>query len=82
MLISALFVGLGFGFSAYHFFVSPAVVREAYRLGVDSAAKDLKDFMASLEPDFRTDLEHEMQNFSYNRRIARLIAGSRQSGKK
>jgi hypothetical protein len=79
MLISALFVGLCLGFSAYHLFVARYILQQGMSIGMQYAAKDLLEFMHSLESNDKAYLEDLMQNFSYNRKLRESLARVRQS---
>lgn len=80
MLISALFVGLCLGFSAYHLFVARYILQQGMSIGMQYAAADLQDFLQSLEPDVRKMYEEDMQNYAYNRKLKAMM--SRLKGKK
>lgn len=73
MLISALFVGLCLGFSAYHLFVARYILQQGMEIGMKYAAADLTDFLQSLEPDVRKMYEEDMQNYAYNRKLKAMM---------
>lgn len=68
----ALFVGLAFGMTGYHIFLLPYFVHRAAKLGIIVAAKELRGWLSSLEPDFRGEVEWSMQSYNFDRLVARL----------
>lgn len=73
MLISALFVGLCLGFSAYHLFIARYILQQGMTIGMQYAAADLQDFLQSLEPEVRKMYEEDMQNYAYNRKLKTMM---------
>lgn len=74
MLISALFVGLIFGFTAYHYFVAPYVLAQGLKRGHDIAAVQLRAWLQSLPAAFKETVEQDMARYNSDAALTRLLA--------
>lgn len=79
MLITALFVGLCLGFSAYHLFIARYILQQGMTIGMKYAAADLLEFMQWLEESDKAYLQDKMQDFSYQRKLKAALGRQKAS---
>lgn len=61
MLLSALFVGLVFGFTAYHYFVAPYVLKRGLEFGMRKSTLELQYWLSRLPQGLREQVEANMK---------------------
>lgn len=79
MLLTALFVGLCLGFSAYHLFIARYILQQGMSIGMKYAAADLLEFMEYLEPNDKIYMQERMQDFSYQRKLKAALGRQNKS---
>lgn len=78
MTLTALFVGLVFGFVLYHLWVAPYILRQGVRHGMLLAAVELKTWLASVPEGLKDQIELSMAEYNMDKQ---LRAALRQIGR-
>lgn len=73
MTLTAFFVGLCFGFTGYHFFVAPYVLKQGLRMGMLLAAQDIKGWLLSVSPEFKSEVESSLMKYNMDRKLQILL---------